>query len=144
MEEIVATMTRTQQRSGFHFLKGLDEDGVILAFSSEGRMFILPTYSASSKAFTVSTTVPIWGSLHHVKKLKEDDKMVESISVIECEQKAKRIITKDEIVEFKIKKEFLGLKSLLIVLKTGEKISFGTLDQVGLEKAEKEFPKYLS
>jgi len=141
MEEIVAIMTRTQQRSGFHFLKGLDENGVILAFSSEGRIFVLPTYSVSSKAFTVSAMVPIWGSLHNIKKLKEDDKMVENISINQCEEKAKRIIKKDEVVEFKIKKEFLGLKSLLIVLKTGERMLFGTLDQVGLEKVEKEFPK---
>jgi hypothetical protein len=138
VEEIVATMTRTQQRSGFKFLGGLAENGVILAFSSEGRIFIIPTYSASSKSFTVSALVPISGSLYNVKKLKEDDKIVENISINQCEEKAKRIIKKDEIAEFKIGKQFLG-NSILIVLKTGERMVFGTLDQVGLQKVEKEF-----
>lgn len=140
MEEIVAIITRAVQNpSGWN---PFSDKGNVLVFSSEGRVFLLPTYAAT-KGITISTLVPIAGSLHHIKKLKEEDRMVENTSISQCEQKAERIIKKDEIAEFKIEKHW-GIKGLLIVLKTGERLLFGTVDQEGLKNTVKEFPKYLS
>lgn len=137
-ETIVAIVTRaTQKQSSWN---PYAYHGNIIVFSSK-RVFFLPTISAV-KGIVASSMVPIIGGLWHIKKLKEEDKIAENISISECEKKAERIIQNSDISEFKIEKVY-GIKTGVILTREGEKIQFGTLDQIGLEKTEKEFPKYL-
>lgn len=138
-EKIIAVVTRATQKQkswnpyAYH--------GNIMVFSSK-RVFFLPTVSVV-KGIVVSGIVPIIGGLWHIKKLNEEDKIAANISISECERKAERIIQNSDISEFKIEKVY-GIKTGVILTREGEKIQFGTLDEVGLEKAGKEFPKYLN
>lgn len=133
-ETIVAIVTRaTQKQSSWN---PYAYHSNIIVFSSK-RVFFLPTVSVV-KGIAASTIVPIIGGLWHIKKLKEEDKIAENISISECEKKAERIIQNSNISEFKIEKKY-GIKSGAILTREGEKIQFGTLDQIGLEKAEKKF-----
>lgn len=134
-ETIVAIVTRaTQKQSSWN---PYASHGNIIVFSSK-RVFFLPTVSIA-KGIAASTIVPIIGGLWHIKKLKEEDKIAENISISECEKKAERIIQNSDISEFKIKKT-LGVKNIgIIFTKEGEKIEFATLDIEALKKVEQEF-----
>jgi hypothetical protein len=135
MEEIVAIITRAVQK-GWH---PIVSKGNVIVFSSAGRIFLLPTYSAL-KGMALSQLIPIVGDVYCIKKLREEDKMVENISIPLCEEKAERIIAKEEIETVKAESHW-GIRGLGIHLKSGEHLYFGTLDQQGMTKALEYYSK---
>ena len=106
--------------------------GVVLALSSKARLFIIPSCNIG-KGLQKSTFFPFVGHYQAIKEIKEQDKLLETLSIEKCEKMAERIIIKEEIKEVKIEKHW-GVKGYILFLNTSEKLSFGTLDIENMQK----------
>ena len=106
--------------------------GCILALSSKGRFFVIPSCNIA-KNLTISTFVPFVGHYKTIKEIKEQDTLLETLSIEQCEKLAERIITKEEIREGKIESRWT-VKYYVLLLNTDEKLEFGTLDVENMKK----------
>lgn len=109
---------------------GFTGESCVLALSSKGRLFVLPSIDFIKNLQAHSS---IRGARKFVKEVREQDKRDENLSIEQCEKLATTIITKEEIKEHKISSNWIRIR-YIIVLNTGQTIDMGSLDSTNMKK----------
>lgn len=117
-EEVLGVITRATQK-GFLFPKD-----VVLVFTNK-RVFIL---QGSVVKGLMASAIPILGGLWGLKKLREEDKMV-NLPIEELKEKAEKIIPFSDIENIEVKGGFWRMGATDIEIETDEeKLVFRTLE----------------